>query len=264
MTTPRVFPSTTSHKAERLAPSLEVFARLGFTDIDLNLNHIIDGHASAADALAAIHDNGQRVRIVSGGWCDFFDEGRAALDTRRSVEQQVDLVHTFGAPALRLFFGRLPISACSPSAIDVCARNIRHVAACHPDILFAFENHDGASASPAVCRTIIEAADTPNARLVFDPINFVHRGETALEALATLLPHIAHVHLKGYARGSFCGFDEGEVDLLPVIRLLCAERYAGAFTVEYEGAGDRTVRLFTSVRRAQAALEQAEKSVSAS
>ena len=42
MSAPRVLTSTTSHKAEPLLPTLEVFARLGLRDIDLNLHHILE------------------------------------------------------------------------------------------------------------------------------------------------------------------------------------------------------------------------------
>jgi len=41
------------------------------------------------------------------------------------------------------------------------------------------------------------------------------------------------------------------VDLVPVLRSLIETGYRGAFTVEYEGPGDRTLRLYRSVRRAQ-------------
>ena len=38
----QILPSTTSHKHEALLPTLEVFARLGMHDLDLNLNHFIE------------------------------------------------------------------------------------------------------------------------------------------------------------------------------------------------------------------------------
>jgi sugar phosphate isomerase/epimerase len=72
--------------------------------------------------------------------------------------------------------------------------------------------------------------------------------------LTALQPQVGHVHLKGYADGSFCGFGEGDVDLLPALRALIAGGYGGDFTVEYEGAGDRTLRLYESVRRARAVV----------
>ena len=96
----------------------------------------------------------------------------------------------------------------------------------------------------------------PNVRLNFDPINFEHRGVDSLGAVGQLLPLIAHVHLKGYERGGFCEFGAGEIDLTPVLDRLVSGGYRGAFTVEYEGTFDRTLRLFLGVRNATAAIER--------
>jgi sugar phosphate isomerase/epimerase len=250
----QILPSTTSHKHEALLPTLDVFARLGWREIDLNLNHMIERGDDPDAVLRAIDANGQRVPIASGGWCDFFEEGADADRTAASVERQVELARRFGADRLRLFFGRLPIDRYTERAGAVCAAHLRRVAERHPDFAFIVENHDGASSRPHVCRAVLEAVDRPNVRLTFDPINFEHRGVQSLEAAVALAPLVGHVHLKGYAAGEFCGFGEGEVDLMPALRHLVASGYAGAFTVEYEGKGDRTLRLFESVRRAEQAV----------
>jgi sugar phosphate isomerase/epimerase len=250
----QILPSTTSHKAEALIPALEVFARLGLTDLDLNLNHMVERNTSAADVLAAIAANGQRVWIASGGWCDFFDEEPDIQQTFESVERQAALAREFGVDRLRLFFGRMPYDRWSPEKRATAVENIGRVAARHPDITFVFENHDGASSSPEVCGAILEDVGRPNVGLTFDPINFEHRGVKTMDALRRLQPLVRHVHLKGYDGEHFCEFGEGRVDLRPALEALIGGGYRGAFTVEYEGAGDRTLRLYTSVRRARAAL----------
>jgi sugar phosphate isomerase/epimerase len=249
-----ILPSTTSHKHEALIPTLNLFARLGFADLDLNLNHIVERGVDPDVIRSALDRNRQRVWILSGGWCDFFEEGTAAEETRRSVDRQVALARGFAVNHLRLFFGRLPSGQYTSSARDVCVRNIQRVADRYPDLLFVLENHDGASSRPDVCQAVLEGVDRPNVQLTFDPINFEHRGVRALDALAALQPRVGHVHLKGYSSGAFCGFGEGDVDLMPVLRALIGGGYAGAFTVEYEGSGDRTLRLYESVERARGAL----------
>ena len=143
---------------------------------------------------------------------------------------------------------------CNARAVGVCARHIREVADACPDFVFGFENHDGASSRPDICRDVLQAVDRENVRLTFDPINFEYRGVRTLDALDILLPFVGHVHLKGQVGGEFCGFGEGDVDLEPALRILAASGYAGAFTVEYEGPGDRTVRLYESVSRARATI----------
>jgi sugar phosphate isomerase/epimerase len=246
-----VLPSTTSHKHEALLPTLDVFARLGFLDLDLNLNHLVERGTKLDDVQRRLAANGQRAWIASGGWCDFFDAPPAIAGTVASVDRQASLAHALGAARLRLFFGRLPLAECSRDRIEHAAANIRGAADRHPDLLLMFENHDGASSSPDVCRAILERVDRPNVGVTFDPINFVHRGVDPMDALSRLARFVVHVHLKGYAAGTFCGFGEGEVDLRPVLFALVDSGYRGAFTVEYEGAGDRTVRLFESIRRAE-------------
>src|SRR5690349_21838745 len=132
----QVIPSTTSHKNEPLVPTLNLFARLGLADLDLNLNHIIEGRASADSVRDALALNGQRVSIASGGWCDFFDREPTIGETFASVERQVSLARELGVDRLRLFFGRLPLADCSREALDRAAANIRAVAERDPDILF--------------------------------------------------------------------------------------------------------------------------------
>jgi sugar phosphate isomerase/epimerase len=252
----QILPSTTSHKAEALIPTLEVFARLGLTDLDLNLNHIVERGAAAADVRAALAANGQRVWITSGGWCDFFDEPPEIDRTFESVDRQVGLAREFGVDRLRLFYGRMPYPQWSPAKRSAAVDNIRRVGARYPDVTFIFENHDGASSNPEVCRSILEAVSLPNVRHTFDAINFEHRGVKTMDALGRLQPLVGHVHLKGYDGEHFCEFGEGAVDLDPMLEVLIAGGYRGAFTVEYEGAGDRTLRLYTSVQRARAAIER--------
>ena len=249
-----ILPSTTSHKAEAIIPALDVFARLGFTDLDLNLNHIIERGTAAADVRAALGANGQRVWITSGGWCDFFDEQPAIQRTFDSVDRQVALTREFGVDRLRLFYGRLPYAQWSPQKRAAAVEHIRRVGTTYPDVTFIFENHDGASSNPDVCRVILEDVALPNVRHAFDAINFEHRGARTMDAFRRLQPLIGHVHLKGYDGEHFCEFGDGTVDLEPMLEALVGGGYRGAFTVEYEGAGDRTLRLYTSVQRARSVI----------
>ena len=116
---------------------------------------------------------------------------------------------------------------------------------------FVFENHDGASLVPEICRDVLERVDRSNIRMNFDPINFKRAGVDAAAARAVVQPFVAHVHLKGLERGEFCAFGTGDVDLTPVLQQLVRQGYRGDFTVEYEGTFDGTLRLYMSVARAR-------------
>lgn len=247
-----ILPSTTSHKNEPLVPTLDVFSRLGMRDLDLNLHHLVEGGVAVATVRDALAAGGQRVWIASGGWCDFYHDRPRIDETFRSVDRQVAIARELGVDRLRLFFGRLKHADYNSAARARIAGNMRRLADEHPDLLFVFENHDGASLRPEVCREILEAVARPNIRMNFDPINFERAGVNSMVALAELQPLIAHVHLKGCQGAHCCEFGGGDVDLRPLLRALVGGGYDGGFTVEYEGPFDRTLRLYESFRRAQA------------
>jgi sugar phosphate isomerase/epimerase len=252
----QVVPSTTSHKLEPLDTTLEVFSRLGLRDLDLNLHHFIETGVAVEEARHLLTKWGHHVWVASGGWCDYSHDGQEFEQTRRSVERQVAIARELGVRRMRLFFGRLPRERYGPQALETLARNISELGARHPDVTFAFENHDGASACPEICRAVLERVDRANIRLNFDPINFEHRSVDHMKAFHELQPFITHVHLKGIVDHGFCEFGDGNVDLTPFLGALIAGGYRGGFTVEYEADFDRTVRLFRSTRRATDIVSQ--------
>ncbi len=254
---PRVLASTTSHKREPLMLTLEVFGRLGLRDVDLNLHHIIELGETAAGVARAVAANGLRLWVLSGGWCDFYKRAPDIDDTLASIARQVALAGALGVSVLRLFFGRLHFTDYNPAARDAIVDNLTRLSDRHPHITFAFENHDGASLRPEVCAEVMARVARSNIRLNFDPINFAKAGVDPMAALAALRPYIGHVHLKGLARGEYCEFGEGDVDVEAIAQSLVDGGYSGRFTVEYEGHFDGTLRLYRSVNRARAFIEPA-------
>ena len=252
---PTVLASTTSHKKEPLIPTLDVFGRLGLHDLDINLHHLIEAGVPVEDVASAVAANGQRVHVVSGGWCDFFHRPPEIDRTWASIDRQVGIARRLGVATLRLFFGRLARDAYSAAHLDTIGGHLQSLSARYPDMLFVFENHDGASLVPEICRAVLERADRPNIRMNFDPINFERAGVSGADTLAIVRPWIAHVHLKGLAAGEYCEFGDGDVDLTPLLRSLLEQGYRGAFTVEYEGTFDGTLRLYQSVLRARRILD---------
>lgn len=250
----RILASTTSHKAEPLLPTLEICGRLGLHDVDLNLHHILE-LGEPVDAIRAQADaSGLRIHGLAGGWCDFFETAPRIDETFRSVDRQVALAEQFGVTLLRLFFGRLRFEDYSATSRETIVANLRALSDRHPGMRFMFENHDGASARPDVCRDILAHADRSNIRMNFDPINFERAGWNCLEAARILAPFTGHVHLKGLERGEFCEFGVGDVDLTPVLHVLADAGFTGQLSVEYEGTSDKTLRLYESVKRARKVL----------
>jgi len=256
MSPARVIPSTTSHKREPVETTFEVFARLGWRDLDVNLWPFMEEGVAVETAAGAAARHGQRVDMCSGGWCDFFEPAPAADATWASVARQVLFVRALGATHLRLFFGRVGAAEYSRVHFDRACQHLRRLSEAYGDITFVFENHGrGASGDPRVCAEILTEVDRPNVRMNFDPINAEHAGTRAMDALAIVRPLVAHVHLKGLAGpGEYCEFGDGLVDLNPVVRSLLDSGYAGRFTVEYEGPHDRTLRLYRGYQNAIRAI----------
>ena len=253
---PRVLASPTSHKQEPLLPTLAVFAKLGMTDLDVNLHPFVEGDMTAAAAVEGLAAHGHRVWAISGGWCDFFQGLPDIEKTFESVEKQVAIAERLGAAQLRLFFGRRSFFEYTRAAHDTACRNLARLSAAYPDAMFVFENHDGASLHPEVCGEILEHVGRPNVRMMFDPINFAKAHVDPMRALDVLRPFVAHVHLKGLNHGQFCEFGAGQTDLTPVVKSLVDGGYPGSFSVEYEGPDDATVRLFESYTRAKSLLHR--------
>ena len=252
---PRVLIATTSHKREPLLPTLELFGVLGLRDIDLNLHHILETGVpvkAVADAVAA---HGMRLHLVSGGWCDFFHRTPEIEDTFASVSRQVAIGTELGVSTLRLFFGRLRREDYSRAKADLVCANLSQLSDVHPGTVFVFENHDGASLNPAICREILDRVARPNIRMNFDPINFAKAGVDPAAALDAVRPVVGHVHLKGLEHGEYCEFGAGDVDLTHVLRSLVEGGYRGRFSVEYEGRFDGTLRLYQSVQRARRVVD---------
>jgi sugar phosphate isomerase/epimerase len=247
----RILASTTSHKREALPSTLDAFSQLGLLDLDLNLHHFLERGESVDRIAHAIAQNRQRVWVVSGGWCDFFHSSPAIEDTVRSVDRQVHIADELGAPMMRLFFGRLPAASFDAPAASTIVANLKRLSDRHPNTTFVFENHDGASLVPAICRDVLGSVDRPNIRMNFDPINFAHAHVDPDRALDVVGPWVAHMHLKGIDAGEFCEFGGGDLDLAPILRALFRRGYDGDFTVEYEGPFDGTLRLYESVERAR-------------
>src|SRR5262249_4790324 len=162
-------------------------------------------------------------------WCDFFHDSPKIDETFRSVDRQVRIAGQLSAAVIRLFFGRLPAASYGPAARSTIVANLHRLSDQHQDTTFVFENHDGASLVPDICRDVLGAVDRPNIRMNFDPINFARAGADPAQAFNAVEPWIAHMHLKGLDHGEFCEFGKGDVDLTPLLRRLIQTGYGGHF-----------------------------------
>jgi len=238
--------STTSHKYENNEEVLQLFNNNGLRYIEYNLTPIMDGKIKADLVQKLLKKYNLIVKVIGGGWCDFFYRGKEIEETFNSIKTQINIAEILACKSIRLFFGREKYSRIDQEVLDGIVMNISYIAEKYPDINFYFENHDGASLVPEFCLEVMQKINRPNVKLNFDPINFEKAGIDSNLAYNLLKNHISHVHLKGLLSGSYCSYGEGDVKLDNIITDLIENNYNNIFTIEYEGPGNAINNLIMS------------------
>lgn len=241
----QVLLATTSFKEESFVDVLNIYEKLGWKDIDVNLHPFLFHSERESEFLAQLKKF--NVGFASGGWCDFFHVGEMWKKSEESVEKQVQACKKMGAKSLRLFFGRLHKEDYDQKQLENVVSNISYFGKKHPDLRFSFENHDGASLDPKIVLEMIQHVDLPNVGMTLDPINYFKVSSDPHEAIDLHGPKIFHVHVKGMtADKHYCEYGEGAFDYKSFLRHLKQVGYKGSFTVEYEGENNPVMRLFKS------------------
>ena len=238
--------STTSHKHENNEDVFKLFNNNGLRFIEYNLTPIMDGNIKAELVQKLLIKYNLIVKVVGGGWCDFFYSGQKIEETFNSIKNQINIAEILDCKSIRLFFGRKKYSAIDQKELDNVVKNVKYIAKKYPGIDFYFENHDGASLVPKFCLDVMKEINRPNVKLNFDPINFEKAGIDSDMAYDLLKNYISHVHLKGLLSGAYCSYGYGDVTLDYIITDLIDSNYNNIFTIEYEGSGNAINNLIMS------------------
>ena len=155
---PRVLASTTSHKREPLLPTLEVFSP---PRPARHRSEPAPHSRGRRDGRGGRRASPRRAAFASGSCqADGATSSRRPDSERdvRSVARQVrhrgparrrSAPPVFRPLEARGLFARAPC--------ETARRNLWRLSDLHPDMLFIFENHDGASLHPEVCREILRS-----------------------------------------------------------------------------------------------------------
>lgn len=162
-----------------------------------------------------------------------------SIDAReRAAQVNVALVHAelaakLGAALIRVFPDKIQPGAQHEQTRDWIAAGLREIAERMPvDVDVALETHgDFARAESAV--EILELADHPKVKLIWDVANSVAAGDTIGRAAAIVHPFLAHIHLRDAKPVS------GSEHWLPVLagcgRVSFAEALAAIKGLNYKG-----------------------------
>ncbi len=183
----------------------------------------------------------------------------------------IDVARRLKTPTVRVFAAHPRPGIDLEATLATAIRGLKAVApvAEGADITLAIENHGLLAGKTAQIRHLIDAVASPALKANADIGNFLLVGEDPLHAVNTLLPHIAHIHVKDmipvgaggfgslsgqHYRGGAIG--EGVVPVGPVLNRLNDAGYRGYLSLEFEGDGDERDGVRRSLDALRALLPQ--------
>ena len=161
-------------------------------------------------------------------------EGPGRKKQLADARQWIDHAAVLGAPAIRIFAGRVPKGDTEAVAIERCVEGINEVLdhAEERGVFLALENHGGITATPAQMMKIIKGVrDSKFFGVNFDGGNF--RTDDPYRDLAVIAPYAVNAQVK------VAIFRDGKkepADLERVIKILRDADYRGYVVLEYEEA----------------------------
>jgi sugar phosphate isomerase/epimerase len=159
-------------------------------------------------------------------------EGEARQKQLSECREWIDYASIMGAPAIRIFAGKVPTGDTEDAAIERCAAGITECLdyAAKKGVFLALENHGGITATPGQMMKIIKLVKTsPWFGVNFDSGNFAT--EDPYADLAVIAPYAVNAQIKA----SISRADKKEpADLARIIRILKDANYRGFVALEYE------------------------------
>lgn len=166
----------------------------------------------------------------------FLDDDFAAhLDRMRRAAHVADYL---GAPFIRVFSFFMRPGVDPDSCRDVVVERMRALAdvVAGSDIVLVHENEkDIFGDVPRRCADMVQAVDSPNFALAWDPANFVQVGVRPFtEAYAQLRPYTEYIQIKDAVMGpgTVVKAGEGDGQIAETLRALREDGFDGFFSLE--------------------------------
>jgi sugar phosphate isomerase/epimerase len=161
-------------------------------------------------------------------------EGEARQKQLAECREWIDYASMMGAPAIRIFAGKVPSGDSEDAAIERCAAGVNESLkyAATKGVFLALENHGGITATPEQMMKIIDKIDTsPWFGVNFDSGNF--QTDDPYRDLAKIAPYAVNAQIK--ASISINGKKQ-PADYVKIIEILKNAGYRGFVALEYEEA----------------------------
>ncbi|MFH1569670.1 MAG: sugar phosphate isomerase/epimerase family protein [Gemmatimonadota bacterium] len=225
-----------------LAEVLAAARRCGYEGIEPRLDaghaHGIEATASAAqrrELRQQVADSGVTLACLATSLV-YADPAKTA-DMLEQGRQRIDLAGDLGAPALRVFGGKMGEGLTREQAIDVVAGSLRQLAdqAVARGVTLCMETHDD-WCDPAHVAAVMTRADHPAVAVNWDIMHPVRTGKATMDqAFTALRPWIRHLHLHDGVgtQLKMVPIGRGEIDHRRALELLAPTGYGGFLSGEW-------------------------------
>ena len=159
-------------------------------------------------------------------------------DMVAQTHERIDLAGDVGAPAIRVFGGRIPEGICREAAIECVSGALAQVAnhAAERGVTVCFETHDD-WCNPAHVAEVLARVSHPSIAANWDIMHPVRTGKVTMDAaFEALKPWIRHLHIHdGTIDGDLklTPIGEGGIDHLRALQLLKEIGYTGFLSGEW-------------------------------
>ena len=168
-------------------------------------------------------------------------EGEARQRQLQDCRDWIDYAAAMGAPAIRIFAGKVPKGDVEEAAIERCVAGINECLeyAAQKGVFLALENHGGITATPDQMLKIIEGVnDSSWFGVNFDSGNF--RTDDPYRDLERIAPYAVNAQIK--VAVTIDG-EKQPADLKRIIDILKSANYRGYVALEYEEREDPFVHI---------------------
>ncbi len=204
---------------------------------ELHANNIPQFKPNAIEATKArLKEMGLEIACLSSA-CEI--QRPAVWDkTREMALKYVDIAQALGIPYVRVLadVAPSPMGKVDDFTVRFAAKELGEYAG-ERGVTILIENN-GVYADSHRLRSLLDAIGLPTVAALWD-INHSIRffGESHEITYGNLAPYIRHVHIKdSYTNGNrvqYCKLGEGDLPVLPIVRMLLSKGYEGYFSLEW-------------------------------
>ncbi|OPX25266.1 MAG: hypothetical protein B1H02_01895 [Candidatus Latescibacteria bacterium 4484_107] len=163
----------------------------------------------------------------------------------RQTHERIDLAGDVGAPAMRVFGGKIPEGVSREQAIDLLAESLGAVAdhAAQRGVTLCLETHDD-WCNPAHVAAVVGQVNRPSIAVNWDIMHPVRTDNATIdESFEMLKPWIRHLHIHDGDDSGLLPIGEGIVDHRRTIELLMTIKFDGYLSGEWINWESYTIHL---------------------